>query len=115
MKVRLPKGYGGGGGNMNQMIRQAQKAQEQMEAKQQELAEREFNATVGGGVVQVVMTGDKAIQSITINPEIVDPEDVEMLQDLIIAAVNEVYRNVDETTDAEMAEITGSLGLPGML
>lgn len=116
MKARLPKGYrGGGGGDMNSMIRQAQKMQTAMAEKQEELNEREFSATVGGGVIEVTMTGNKILKEIKINPDIVDPEDVEMLQDLVIAAVNEVYRNVDETTEAEIGEITGGLNIPGIV
>lgn len=115
MKARLPKEYRGGGeGNMNQMIRKAQQVQELMAEKQAELETREFTATVGGGVVEVTITGNKQIKSMTIDPDVVDPEDVEMLQDLVMAAVNEAYRQVEETSEAEMEEITGGLSLPGM-
>ena len=85
MKARLPEGYGGGAQNMNSMIKQAQKIQEQMEAKQEELNEREFTGSAGGGAVEVVMTGKKEITRLEIKPEVVDPEDIEMLQDLIMA------------------------------
>jgi DNA-binding YbaB/EbfC family protein len=115
MKARLPQGYGGGGGqNMNAMIRQAQKMQEQMQEKQEELAAREFKAASGGGAVEVTMTGKKEISGIVISPDVVDPDDIEMLQDLIMAAVNEAIRTVDEATAAEMEQITGGLSLPGM-
>ncbi|MDL2233049.1 YbaB/EbfC family nucleoid-associated protein [Ruminococcaceae bacterium OttesenSCG-928-L11] len=115
MKARLPQGYGGGGPqNMNAMIKQAQKMQEQMAAKQEELAAREFKATVGGGAVEVTMRGDKQLADISIKPEVVDPDDIEMLQDLVVAAVNEVYRMVDETTSEEMEQITGGINMPGM-
>jgi len=114
MKARLPQGYGGGPQNMNAMIKQAQKMQELMAEKQAELAEQEYKATVGGGAVEVVMTGGKQISSITIKPEVVDPEDVEMLQDLIVAAVNEAYRTTEEASNAEMEKITGGLNIPGM-
>lgn len=114
MKARLPQGMGGGQQNMNSMIRQAQKMQEDMAAKQEEIAQREFKASVGGGVVEVVMSGAKEVTGITIQPDVVDPDDIEMLQDLIIAAVNEAYRKVEDTTNAELEEITGGLNVPGM-
>ena len=116
MKARLPQGYGGGGQqNMNAMIRQAQKMQEQMAEKQEELNAREFRSTAGGGMIETMMNGAKELVSIKIDPEVVDSDDVEMLQDLIVAAVNEAYRVVDEATSEEMQEITGGLGgLPGM-
>lgn len=116
MKARLPKEFrGGGGGNMNAMIRQAQKIQEDMATKQDELNDREFTASVGGGVIEVLMTGNKELKKITIDPDVVDPDDIDMLQDLVVAAVNEVYRKVTETSDAEMGEITGNLSVPGLL
>jgi len=115
MKARLPKEYSGGGGqNMNAVIKQAQKIQEQMAEKQEELNEQEFSATVGGGAVEVVMTGKKELKNITLKPEVVDPEDIEMLQDLVVAAVNEALRTVEETTAAEMDKITGGIQIPGM-
>ena len=114
MKARLPQGYGGGPQNMNAMIKQAQKMQELMAEKQEEIAQRSFSTTVGGGSVEVTMTGAKQLTQITIKPEVVDPEDIEMLQDLVMAAVNEVYRLVDETSAAEMENITGGLNMPGM-
>ena len=116
MKARLPQGYGGGGAqNMNAMIRQAQKMQEKMAQKQQELAESEFKATSGGGMVEVTISGSKEIKEIIIKPEVVDPDDIEMLQDLVVAAVNEAIRTVEETTSAEMEEITGDMNIPGMI
>lgn len=111
MKARLPKGYGGGPGNMNSMIKQAQKMQADAEALQGELETREYTA-VSGGMVEVTVTGDHKIKSINIKPEAVDPDDVEMLQDLVLAAVNEVLRKVEETSSAEMGKITGGLNLP---
>ena len=115
MKARLPKEYQGGGGqNMNAMIRQAQKMQDDIAQKQLEINEMEFRAAVGGGTIEVVMSGDKVLRTIAIQPEVVDPDDIEMLQDLVVAAVNEVYRKVDETTSAEMEKITGGLNVPGM-
>jgi len=114
MKARLPKGYGGGPQDMNGMLRQAQKMQDMMAEKQAELAEREFQATVGGGMVEVIMTGSRELKSIALNPEIVDPDDIEMLQDLVVAAVNEAMRLVEETTAAEMEKITGGMQIPGL-
>ena len=107
MKARLPKQNQGGAQNMNAMIRQAQKMQDEIEA-------REFSATAGGGAVQVVVTGKKSIKSLTIQPEVVDPEDIEMLQDLVISAINEAINNVEETTETEMSKITGGVSLPGL-
>lgn len=115
MKARLPQGMGGGPQNMNAMIRQAQKMQTLMQEKQAELAEREFKASAGGGAIEVAANGKKEILSINIQPDVVDPEDIEMLQDLIIAAVNETLRNIDEVTNAEMDKITGGLNVPGMV
>lgn len=115
MKARLPKGMGGGPNNMQGMIRQAQKMQEDMAKIQAELEEREFSATAGGGAVQVVMTGKKELKAVTLQPEVVDPEDIEMLQDLIVAAVNEAIRTVEETTNDEMGKVTGGLSIPGLL
>lgn len=115
MKARLPQGMGGGApSNMNQMIRQAQKMQEEMTRVQGELEEREFSATAGGGAVEVVMTGKKQMKSIVLKPEVVDPEDIEMLQDLIQAAVNEALTKVEETSAAEMEKVTGGLNIPGL-
>lgn len=115
MKARLPAGYGGGQQNMNAMIRQAQKMQDEMKVKQDELSEREFKGSAGGGMVEVTMTGDKVITQLTIKPDVVDPEDIEMLQDLVMAAVNETFRQVEDVTNAEMEKITGGLNMPGMV
>ena len=114
MKARLPEGYGGGTQNMNAMIRQAQKMQEEMTEKQEELAAREFQGSAGGGMVEVTMNGKREIVSLTIKPDVVDADDIEMLQDLITAAVNETYRHVEEVTNEEMEKITGGLNVPGM-
>lgn len=114
MKARLPQGMGGGPGNMNSMIRQAQKMQEDMAKTQEELNAREFTAKSGGGMVEVTILGSKEVKSIKIAPEAVDPEDVEMLEDLVTAAVNEAIRMVEDTTAAEMQKITGGLSVPGM-
>lgn len=114
MKARLPKQNQGGAQNMNAMIRQAQKMQDEISELQEEIEAREFSATAGGGAVQVVVTGKKSIKSLTIQPEVVDPEDIEMLQDLVISAVNEAINNVEETTETEMSKITGGVSLPGL-
>ena len=114
MKARIPKNMGGGAQNMNQMIKQAQKMQDQITEHQEDIEEREFTATAGGGAVEVVLTGKKTLKSLTLKPEIVDPEDIEMLQDLIISAVNEAVNNVESTTEDEMSKITGGVSLPGL-
>ena len=105
-------GFPGGMGNMNNLMKQAKKMQEQMVKMQQELEEKTVEASVGGGVVTVVANGKKEIIEITINPEVVDPDDVEMLQDLIIAAVNEATRKADDMVQSEMGKLTGGLGMP---
>lgn len=89
MKARLPKGMGGGPSNMQGMIKQAQKMQEDMQKAQEELEAKEYKTSAGGGAVEAVISGKKEILSLTIRPDVVDPEDIEMLQDLIISAVNE--------------------------
>ena len=103
-----------GGQNMNAMVKQAQKMQDEIVELQNEIEERDFTATVGGGAVEVVVTGKKTIKSLTIKPEVVDKDDIEMLQDLIISAVNEAVNNVEQTTEEEMSKITGGVSLPGL-
>lgn len=114
MKARLPKQNMGGAQNMNAMIRQAQKIQDEITTLQEDIENREFSATSGGGAVSVVITGKKIIKSLTINKEVVDPEDVEMLQDLVISAINEAVNQVESTTETEMSKITGGVSLPGL-
>ena len=114
MKANIPKGMGGGPQNMQAMIRQAQKMQEDMAAKQEELNEREYDVSAGGGVVGVKINGKREILAITIDPEIVDPDDVETLSDILVAAVNEAIKKVDAVSSEEMGKITGSMNLPGM-
>ncbi|MDR2655675.1 MAG: YbaB/EbfC family nucleoid-associated protein [Oscillospiraceae bacterium] len=114
MKARLPKGMGGGPSDMNGMIKQAQKMQAKMAEKQAELEEREFSATSGGGMVEVVINGKKQLKSISLKPEVVDPDDIEMLQDLLIAAANQAMQEADAATAAEMGKVTGGMSLPGM-
>lgn len=115
MKARLPKGVGGGPGNMQSMIKQAQKMQDQMTQLQAELDEREYTATAGGGAVSATVSGKREVVRLEIKPEVVDPEDVEMLSDLITAAVNEALRQAVETSEAEMNKITGGLNIPGLV
>ena len=112
MKVRIPNSDGPS--NMNQMIKQAQKMQEDMATLQEDLESREYTATSGGGMIEVTVDGKHLIKSIKINPDAVDPEDVEMLQDLIIGAVNEALRQVEETTETEIDRITAGLPIPGI-
>ena len=114
MRARLPAGYGGGPQNQKDLMRQPQKMQEQFAATQAELEAREFKVTSGGGMVEVTMNGKKEITALAIKPEIVDPDDIEMLQDVIMAAVNEASKQVEETSNAELGKITGGLNLPGM-
>ncbi len=103
-----------GGGNMNNMMKQVQKMQQQMEAAQREIEEKEIESTSGGGAVNVVVTGKKVLKSLKIDPEVVDKDDVEMLEDLIVAAINEAFRKADETSEQEMKKITGGLNIPGL-
>ena len=114
MKARIPKGLGGGPQNMNAMIKQAQKMQEDMEALQAELETREYDISAGGGMVGVKINGKKEIISIDIKPEIIDPDDIETLSDILVAAVNEAIKRVEETNSTEMNKITGNLNMPGM-
>ena len=99
-------------GNMNNLMKQAQKMQEELRRMQEELENSSFEATAGGGVVKAVANGKHELVSLTIDPEAVDPEDVEMLQDLVTAAVNEALRKVDEASSSGMARLTGMKGLP---
>ena len=114
-KGGFPKGMGGmGGGNMNQMLKQAKKMQEQMLKMQEEMEEKTHEASAGGGAVVVKVSGKKELKDIIIKPEVVDPDDVEMLQDLILAAVNEGMRMADESSASEMSKLTGGLNIPGL-
>ncbi len=112
MKVRIPNS--GGPGNMNQMLKQAQKMQADMAALQEDLEQREYTATSGGGMVEVTVDGTHLIKSIKINPDAVDPEDIEMLEDFVTLAVNEAISNAIKTSEEEMGAITGGLNMPGM-
>ena len=107
------RGMGGmGGGSMNNMIRQAQKMQQDMMKAQEELESKTYEAGAGGGVVSAVVSGKKELVSVTIDPEAVDPDDVEMLQDLIVAAVNEALRRANDDAVSQMSRLTGGLNLP---
>ena len=107
------RGMGGmGGGNMNNMIRQAQKMQQDMLKAQEELEAKTYEAGAGGGVVSATVSGKKELVSVTIDPEAVDPDDVEMLQDLIVAAVNEALRRASDDATSQMSKLTGGLNLP---
>ena len=112
MKARLPQGYGAKPSDMNKMFR---KVQDDMAALEEEHAAREFSAQSGGGMVDVTVNGGGEIKAINLNPEVVDPEDTEMLSDLLIAALNEAFRSAKDTHDADLEKITGGLNLPGGL
>lgn len=112
MKVRIPQG--GGASNMQSMLKQAQKMQEDMAQKQEELEAREYDISAGGGVVNVKINGKKEILAVRLSPEIVDPDDIETLEDLIVAAINEAIKKVEAVSAEEMQQITGALNLPGM-
>ena len=102
------------GGNMQGMMKKVQKMQKEMKKLQDDLKKRTVEATVGGGVLTLVMNGEKNVESVNIDPSIIDPEDSEMLEDLIVAAVNEANKKVDEMMAQEMSKITGGMHLPGM-
>lgn len=113
MKARIPQGMGGG--SMQSMLKQAQKMQEDMIAKQAELEEKEYTVSAGGGAVSVTINGKKEITKLSIDPDIVDPDDVETLEDIITAGCNEAIKMVENTSAQEMEKITGAMGgMPGM-
>ena len=104
-------GFGGGmPGNMNNLLKQAQRMQRQMEEMQKELEEKEYTVTAGGGAVELVITGSNVVKAVTLKPEIVDPDDVEMLQDLLVAAFNEALRKVSSEKQSAMGGLTGGFG-----
>ena len=108
-------GFPGGGGNMCAMMKQAQKMQAELARAQEEIKDMTFEATAGGGMVKVVANGDMTVDSIVIDPEAVDPEDVEMLQDMVAAAVNEALRGVSEISSQRLNAATGGLNIPGLM
>ena len=114
MKAHLPQGFGGGPSNMQGVLKQAQKMQERMAELQADLDEREYDFTVGGGMITIKMNGKKEMQSIEIKPEVVDPDDIEMLQDLIVAGVNEAISSIEITNNDELSKLTGNINIPGM-
>ncbi len=101
---------GGMPGNMNNLMKQAQRMQKQMEESSKELETKEFTASAGGGAVEVTVTGKKEVSKVKLSQEVVDPDDIEMLEDLIVAATNEALRRMEEETQASMAKITGGFG-----
>lgn len=103
-----------GGANMQQLARQAQRLQQQMAKAQEELDAREFEATSGGGMVTAKVNGKRELLALTIKPEAVDPDDVEMLEDMVMAAVNEALRTAADTAEREMGKLTGGMGMPGL-
>jgi len=111
MKARIPNQ---GGMNQAAMMKQLQQIQDNMETTQKEIEETEFTASSGGGAVEVSVTGAHEVKSIKIQPDVVDPEDVEMLEDMLIAALNEATRKAKETMDREIGKITGGMNIPGL-
>ncbi len=109
MKARIPNANQGGN-----MMQKLQKMQEEMAKTQSAVEESEFSASAGGGAVEVSVSGKHEIKSIKMNPEVVDPEDIDMLEDLLLAALNEAMRKADEKMDSEMGKLTGGLNIPGM-
>ena len=112
MKARLPQGYGKP--DVNALMRQAQKMQEDMKAKQEELENTEYTASVSDGMVEVTMTGKHEVTAVKIKPEAVDPDDIEMLEDLIAAAVNSAVAAVDKDSEEEIGKLTGGMNIPGL-
>lgn len=112
-KGGFPRGMGGGM-NMNQMMKQAQKMQEQMVKMQEEMESKTYEAAAGGGAVKVILDGKREVQEVILSPDVVDPDDIEMLQDLIVAAVNEGLRKVEADSTAQLGSITGGLNIPGL-
>lgn len=110
----MARGFPGMGGNMGNMMKQMQKMQKKMEEMQRQLEETELEASAGGGTVTCKVNGKKEVLNITIDESVVDPEDIEMLQDLVIAAVNEALRKVDEMMESEMRKLTGGMNIPGL-
>ena len=110
---KAPK-MGGMGGNQAAMLQQIQKMKDDMDAKQAELEAREYEVSAGGGAVTVKINGQKQILALDIAPEIVDPDDIETLSDILVAAVNEAIKRVEDTASSEMEAITGAMNLPGM-
>ncbi|MCB2295549.1 YbaB/EbfC family nucleoid-associated protein [Clostridium algoriphilum] len=107
-------GFPGMGGNMNSLMKQAQKFQKQMEDMQKDLEDKKFEASAGGGAVTAVANGKRQLVEVKIKPEVVDPDDVEMLEDLIMSACNEALKKAEDESSNEMGKLTGGLNMPGM-
>ena len=114
MRANIPKGMGGGPQNQQAMIRQMQKMQQDMEELQADLDAREYEVKAGGGMVAVKINGQKEVLSIDIQPEIVDPDDIETLSDILVAAVNEAIKRVETTNAEEMGKLTKGINIPGL-
>ena len=114
MKARLPQGMGGGPGNMQAMLRQAQKMQEDAAALQQELEQTVYTATAGGGAVRASVSGKHELTDLVIDKDVIDPDDAEMLADLVKAAVNEAVRKAAADAEQRMSQVTGGLNIPGL-
>ena len=112
--MRAGKKPSGGGGGMQKQLQQMQAMQRKMEVLQAEIEEKEVTTTAGGGAVTVTVSGKKEVTGLGLKPEVVDPEDIEMLQDLIMVAVNEGLRQIEEISNSEMGKLTGGLGIPGL-
>ena len=113
MKARLPDGFQNkGAGNMNNMLKQAQKMQEDIGALQEKLNEREYNITAGGGLIELTMLGNKSLKSVKINPDIIDKDNAEDLEDVIVAGVNAIITKIEEEHAAEMEKVTGGMSMP---
>ena len=104
-----------GGGNMNSMMKKVQKMQQEMAKTQQEIEEKEFSSTAGGGVIEAVVNGKKEVVKIKIDEDVVDPEDTEMLEDLVVAAINDALKKADEYSQKEMGKLTGNINIPGLM
>jgi hypothetical protein len=114
MKARLPEGYGKGAGGMNSMIKQAQKMQEEMAELQEKLNQKEYNITAGGGLIELAMTGDKQLKSVKLDPEVVDKDNIEDLEDVIVAGVNAIITKINEEYEAAMEKLGGGMNIAGM-
>lgn len=115
MKSRLPSGFSNGNNSVNNMIKQAQKMQNEISKIQEDLASTEFKGTAGGGAVTITVYGNKTVKSVSLNPDVVDPNDVEMLEDLIIAAFNQAIQTAEEELNSKMNSVTGGISIPGLI
>ena len=111
----MARNFRGGMPNMNNMMKQVKKMQKDMEKAQKELEEKEFSSTAGGGVVEATVNGKKEVISVKIDPDVVDPEDVEMLEDLIMVAINDANSQADKFNEDNMGKLTGGINIPGLM